>query len=348
MKKVDDMELENKTYNNKDFDGQISRCSGLLKRKALRRLDNKTVHAEEVTKTDGPFYCSACLSEVIVRKCTEKVDHFAHLARQSPIIRRRDKRLHDECRDQILEYLKKHFPTGKWEKEREIPGNKEKGFKKIIPDISGRINGVPIAIEVQASTYTINRIHEKIIEYQKRTPKVAVLYIIPLFKELGDEPFRPRLFEKYLHSIYYGKVYYWTTDLRTSIIPIHFSPAKRWIQETTWFDTSIGEERTEGGFWLTYRTIKIPRAGNKLDITKDFEKIEREAFQPKNLKKGIPECTIYKDKLNNWWNKNEYENVSKQFEIFKDKPKPEFISNYNFRDEYDDEFYENDSTNTTS
>lgn len=332
-----DIDLELEIINDKEYDSHISRCYGLIEGSALRKADNQLVNTVEVTKANGPFYCPVCLSDAVVRKCSEKVDHFAHHARQSPIIRRKDKELHTKCRDKILEHLINIFPDGKWAKEREIPANKEKDYKKVIPDISGRVGDIPVAIEVQASAYTINRISTKIIEYQKRNPKVAVLYIVPLTEELGTEPFRPRLFEKYLHNMYFGRVYYWTQTNEALIQPVHFGPAKRWIEETTWFDTEIQEQRTEGGFLLTYRTIKTPNFANYVDIAKDFVKAERKEFIPKNVKKAVPEGTVFKDNLREWWDKNEYKNAKNQFAIFNDRPKPKFIEAYETDDDYDEE-----------
>ena len=324
----------------KEYDARISRCLGLMNRTALRKIDNKPIIANRALKKDGPFYCSMCLSDAVVRKCTEKVDHFAHHAKQSPVIKRKDKELHNLCRDQILNYLQMTFPEGNWAAEREIPANKE-GYKKVVPDISGRINGSPVAIEVQASSYTVKRIADKLIEYQKRNPKIAVLYIIPLTGELGNDFFRPRLFEKYLHSVYSSRVYYWTPNCKHRLQPVHYSPAKRWIEENTWFDVELREERSEGGFWLTYRTIKWPRPSEiLLDIAKDFYVKPKPPFEPKNVKKTIPACTVFKDNLSRWWDKDEYKDVKKQYALFKENSGTNFISEYNFQDDYDDNLYE--------
>lgn len=339
MKESEEFQIEQELKDDKEFDSRISRCVGLIGRKALKKKDNTAIYADYAKKSDGPFYCPVCLSEAVVRKCTDKVDHFAHKARQSPLMRKKDENLHNKCRDEILQLLKSTYPEGKWEAERKIPANKDKDLREVIPDISGRIGEIPVAIEIQLSPYTVRRIADKAIEYQKRNPKVAVLYIVPLYDELGDEAFRPRLFEKYLHSMYYGRVYYWTPNSEAKLFPVHYSPARRWIEETTWFDKELQEERCEGGFWLTYRTIKKPEYGQVVDITKDFKRELRKAFEPKNVKKSIPECTIFKDKLKEWWDKEEYQNIDKQFAVFKDKPRPSFIAHYNYSDDYD-EFYE--------
>jgi len=338
MKENEEIEIEQELKSDKDFDVKISRCFGLVGRKAIIKSTNEIIYAEYANKSDGPFYCPVCLSEAIVRKCSEKADHFAHNARQSPVVKMKDKTLHNQCRDQILQFFQTNFPQGNWQAERAIPENTEKGFKKVIPDISGRINEIPVAVEVQLSPYTIKRIFDKMIEYQKR--KVAVLYIIPLYDELGDEPFRPRLYEKYLHSIYYGRIYYWTPTKGAIISPVHFSPAKRWIEATNWFDTDLKEERSEGGFWLTYRTVKKPNYGQPVNLAKDFEKEIRKGFEPANVKKTIPECTIYKDNLKSWWDKDEYKDIENQFAVFNEQSKPDFIRDYEYLDDYDDVFYQ--------
>ena len=324
-----------KEENSKEIDKDIysSRCSGLAGQKARRKLDNQIVYADYATKSDGPFYCPVCLSDAIVRKCTEKVDHFAHSARQSPIIGKKDRFLHEQCQNEILEYLQKSFPLGKWEKERPIPKNEKYGTKEVVPDISGRIGDLPIAIEVQISPYTINKIYDKLVEYQKRG--VLVLYIIPLYKEIGEEVFRPRLFEKYLHSLYYGRVYYWTPNNNNKIVSAHFGRCTRWIEESTWFSED-GEECSGGGYYLTFRTIRKPLFGEQLDIVKDFKQIQRKEFIPVNAKKKIPTCSLFIDKQMKWWNKKEYviqkESIAESTELIEEYDP---IDDY---DEYSDDF----------
>lgn len=330
----DDLEFEENTHSPFNFDIHTSRCSGLMERKAIRKKDNQKVYAENVTKTDGPFYCPVCLSEAIVRKCSEKIDHFAHHAKQSPILRKKDKELHNKCRLQLLNYLIVSFPQGNWAAEREIPA-KTSEQKNIIPDISGRIGDLAVAIEVQVSTYTLNRIYEKLVEYNKRKTKIAVLYVIPLREDIGNEPFRPRLFEKYLHSLYFGRVYYWLENSSPMLSPVHFSPAKRWIESSTWFDKDIKETRTEGGFYLTYRTIKTPNVANLIDIASGFQEVNRKEFVPKNVKKALPNCTIFKDKLNSWWDKMEYKNLNNQHTVINENNWLEFLSGYDSEDSYD-------------
>ena len=315
-----------------DYDVINARCSGLVYGVARKASDNSKIKACNANKDDGPFFCSVCLSEAIVRKCTEKEDHFAHKGRLSPIIPKKDQQLHDKCRDNICNYLSNLFPNGKWASERSIPANKPKGWDQVIPDISGSIGNTPVAIEVQKTAYTIKKIHDKTVEYARRG--VYVIWIVPLHKDLGDEPFRPRLYEKYLHSMYYGRVYYWTPKSNPTIIPVHFSPAKRWIDESTWFDVESGEERTTGGFYLTYKTLKSPKYGKSCDLAIDFKFDDRQRFTPSNQNKEIPESNIFIDKLSKWWPKDEYKDLWNQKTVISGI---DFLSDYDPYDDYDQE-----------
>ena len=193
--------------------------------------------------------------------------------------------------------MQKAFPDGNWQVERPIPENKEKKITELKPDISGRINGKPIVIEVQASSLTLPKIIKRVNGYYAR--KTSILWIVPLKEDLGTENFRPRQYERYLHSIYYGKVFYWLKGNGSLVQPIHFDDADRWIEESHWFEKD-GTERSEGGYFKTYKTIVKPNYGKQVDI-KDFICYEREEFTPKNENKSVPKCLIFKDRLFNWW-----------------------------------------------
>jgi competence protein CoiA len=312
-----------------------ARCHGLVNQKAISLQTMDFVCASDVIKEDGPFMCPSCLSDAIVRKCTEKEDHFAHKARLSPIIQSQDRELHDVVQNELLEYLVNNYPKGNWAKERTISRNDEKGLLEIVPDISGRDNNrKPIAVEIQNSAYTLRKIHIKTVEYQKRN--IAVLWLVPLKEELGEEVFRPRLFEKYLHSMYYGRVYYYIPNRNKKIVPVHFSPAKRWIEESTWYDVDMQEQRTEGGYFLTYRTIKSPNFGDELELSKDFKIEENMGFQHKNVKKEVPKCITLQDTLKPWWSNQEFKDLNKQKELVKGS---KIFEDYDFIDEYDAEIY---------
>lgn len=277
---------------NEDFEISTSKTT------AKKVVDNKLVHASEVTKNDGPFYCDETFEELIVRKCIEKIDHFAYKARTSPIAKK-ESDLHDDCQNELLEILTKKYPNGKWEKEREgFKKNDLKGYKKVRPDLSGRINNKGVIIEIQKSSLSIKKILHRTEQYTKRG--AYILWVVPLLQELGNENFRPRLFERLLHTMYYGRVYYWYRGNGTELIPVHFGTAERWIEETTWFDEN-GDEQIGGGYEKPFLRVKKPEYGKVVDITKDFKFDNRKPFKLKNDGLSIPKCKIFKDKNKEWW-----------------------------------------------
>lgn len=283
-----------------------ARCDGLKNGYAISEKNGKMVYCYYVSKKDGPFYCPKCNSTVIVRKCAEKEDHFAHKPRLSPVLTKKDQFLHTECKNAICDYLSKQFPAGKWAVERPIKANERLGTEKIIPDISGRIDDIPIAIEVQKTAYTLTKIREKTEAYNRL--KVYVLWVIPLKKELGDDDFRPRLFEKYLHAMYYGRAYYWIPTKPTKLLPVHFSFSCRYIEPTSFYDED-GEEKSFGGYYLSYKTIKKPNSAGYIDIATELKRVERPMFTNKKWDEEIPACKIMMDTREKWWSENEKEEM---------------------------------------
>jgi competence CoiA-like predicted nuclease len=269
-----------------------------IKLVAKRVLDNKSISASLATKKDGPFYCPETFEELIVRKCVEKRDHFAYKARLSSV-GSKESVLHDRCKTELLEILSEAYPDGKWEKEREdFRVDKSKGYEKVRPDLSGRINGKGIIIEIQASTLSLNKILQRTEQYSKRG--AYILWIVPLEEELGKDNFRPRLFERFLHSMYYGRIYYWWRGNGSELTPVHFGTAERYIEESHWYEED-GSERTEGGYFKPFLRVKKPVYGQRVDLKSTFRIEDRQAFEVENDKLSVPACKIYMDILNPWW-----------------------------------------------
>lgn len=283
------------SFNDFEYDGSN------VKVWANKVSDNKPIHADIATKQDGPFYCPDTFEDLIVRHCIEKVNHFAYKARLSPVMTKEETELHKACKEEIRNALRSAIPDGDWQIERQsFNEDKIKGYKKVVPDISGRLskNGKGVIIEVQASFLSINQIIKRTLEYSKRGG--YILWVIPLKEDLGEDNFRPRLFERFLHQMYYGRVYYWVKGNGSFLIPVHYDTAYRYIEVTQWFDPG-GEERVEGGYDKAYFRVKKPCYGKFVDIVTDFVIGDRPAFTPDNEKMEVPACKIFKDNLKKWW-----------------------------------------------
>lgn len=283
---------------NFDRDANEVGCYGLVDGYAIQTNSSQRVFASEVTRLDGPFHCSACLSDAVHRRCTERKDHFAHKARLSPILGKGESELHKRCKEEICAALINEFPDGKWACEREVKANKNKGTPKLVPDISGYIGDQRVVIEVQASRLTVQRIINRANAYRKQ--KCAVLWIVPLSGPLGEQDFRPRLLERYLHSIYYGRTYYWIQGFGSTVLPVHFGVAYRHIDRTSWYDSS-GNLQEAGGYEKPYKIVKTPLPASQLRIGTDFKWVDRGEFIPWNERKTVPELSIWQDILDHWW-----------------------------------------------
>ena len=272
-------------------------CYGLLGGIARNLHTNEQWQAETAYKRDGPFFCHKCLSDVVVRKCAEKIDHFAHKSRLSPVLGLKQMALHHSCTKEICSLLAYKYPNGKWEVERPIRERKLRKTPLLIPDISGRINDIRIAIEVQVSALTIPRIVQRSRDYARCG--IALIWIVPLSEPLGNVPFRPRLYERYLHSIYFGRTYYWWAGQGLTVKPVHYGVATRHIEYREWF--ADGQQESAGGYVAPYKTIKTPEYGRDLNLGDDFCLTNRQAFTPDNERKEVSACRIWRDTLHDWW-----------------------------------------------
>lgn len=309
-----------KLYNIRN-DAEEAGCYGLVNGYARNLNTYELFSAETCTSNDGPFFCPSCLSNAVIRKCTDKRDHFAHIARQSPTSGKGESELHYTCKNEICNALALLMPDGKWETERSVVENRKLGTPTLRPDISGYINGKLVAIEVQASVLSIPNILKKMDAYTKW--KINTLWIIPLTKSLGDLPFRPRLYERYLHSMYYGRIYYWIEGQGSELSTVHLGIAGRNLEYREWLED--GELKSGGGYFKPYKTIKTPVYGNKVNISKHFEAQLRDEFTPDNVRKTVPKCLIWKDVLPVWWNVDEEGKYTESYfeEIYADLRLPE-------------------------
>lgn len=283
-------------------DSYESGCNGLKPGYAYIKGSGARVHASNVTKKDGPFICRSCLSDAVHHRCIEKIDHFAHNARLTPITSSGESLLHKQCKLMLYSELSAKFRQHKWVcDDVRIPENKEKKLPALQPDIGGRINNLPLAIEIQNSALTIPKILKRCLGYSKRG--VSILWVIPLKEPIGEEIFRPRLFERYLHSIYFGRVYYWLPEYGANLLPVHYSIAYRDIPHSEWYED--GELREGGGYEKPYKRIRKPVPSKLIPIADCFYHRTRQEHRPWNERKTVPDMRLFMDMLPIWWDKNE-------------------------------------------
>jgi competence protein CoiA len=266
-------------------------CSGLRSGRALLAETGELVAPAAAARGGGRLVCSVCFSDAVVRSCVDRRDHFAHAARPASTVSAGESPLHRACKSQLCAALAIRHPAGGWAVERPIPARAEQGLREVIPDLSGRIGMHRVAVEVQASALGLASILERTQAYAARG--IHVLWVIPVSAPPDPVLVRPKLHERYLHSLYFGRVYYWWPGLGASVVPVHFGPARREAAMS-----APGEPRSSGA---AYRTLRVPMAAPALDLSLDFEPLQRRAFTPRNERKAVPACSLWFDGRDAWW-----------------------------------------------
>lgn len=226
---------------------------------------NGEVYAWDVGKEDGPFFCPECPGEMILKQGYLKTDHFAHRVTAGCTYGTGESEAHRQAKYEIYQALQHHPEVTKLQLERRL----ETPLGNVRPDVSFCLaNKHYIAIEVQLSKLSPDDIASRTQRYKAK--KVHVLWMPPYYTDLEAESYSPKAWEWYLHTLYYGRVYYWYEG--ETVQPVKLEPydlAPRQIQ--------YGENR---GQWYNpvskrYRTpVFLPQA----HVT-EMQPITREAWQ---------------------------------------------------------------------
>jgi competence protein CoiA len=170
--------------------------------------------AWDATHHDGPFLCPGCRQEVILKKGYVNVHHFAHKPGvECPYsdYHQGESSLHLLAKKEIYNALQAH--------PRVLRLQLERYMGPVRPDISFFFGDIPVAIEMQISTIPPDTVARRTREYTRRG--IALLWIFPYDKEIVQDgkACNIRYWERYIHSLYQGTVYYWTSGEMLS--PVH-------------------------------------------------------------------------------------------------------------------------------
>lgn len=241
-----------------------------------------------VDRSDGPFYCPECSEEVVLKKGKIKIPHFAHRACVDCVYSVNESQKHLMVKRAIYESLKTRLGCTKCELERSLNG--------VRPDISLYINNIPVAIEVQNSSISINEIYRRTKQYALLG--VYLLWVLPtrspktfLHNTAGVNVYRIKEWEKYLHAMYFGQLYYWVEN--AVVCPFRFNKFELWVNEYY----NQYEDAVMGGYYRKAKSLKIPFSYNEIDIVNNFAPIIRQEWKSKNW--IIPNAKLWIGKLSN-------------------------------------------------
>jgi competence protein CoiA len=233
---------------------------------AMNRFDQQVV-AWEANKEDGPFACPECHREVCVKKGNAVVHHFAHVAPSTCVYGTGESVEHWQAKYEIYKALQKHPGVTGLMAERYLKGAR--------PDVSFTLRQKSVAIEIQRSNLSEDKINQRT---EILTAKNIYVLWMPFYDNLlsklmssySEEECRvaPSRWEKHLHKMYYGKVYYWMHG--ETIRVVHFDPYIVGKTYRRWFDRTTGEwvNGYRSPFYRTPFSLKDVRISDLQAVTR--------------------------------------------------------------------------------
>jgi competence protein CoiA len=249
---------------------------------ARRKSDGQTVHAYDEFKANAPFFCLTCGDEVILRTGTSRTSHFAHANPLACKYGIGESELHRRIKKEIFDALTWQPNVHNLVLERPLG--------TVRPDISFYLDDVPVAIEVQISSLSVEEIMRRTIEYFRKG--IYVLWLLPWTPKLDGKRYTPTIWEKWLHTLYFGRVYYWTDGLH--VVDYSFEPSFKTIPQKTWY--AKGRKVTAGGYSVRSKRYKTPVRGKMLNLLKDFGENERYWWTGNGV--TVPDAKLYTVKMN--------------------------------------------------
>jgi len=237
------------------------------------------VVAWEVTKEQEPFFCPECEEQVVVKKGSYKVHHFAHKPSSVCTYGIGEGEEHRQAKYEIYEALRRHPDVTKLAVERPLG--------EVRPDISFCLRGRDyVAIELQLSMISPDEIARRTCVYTSK--KIAVLWTTPRRENMSCLiPYRTLLWERYLQALYFGNVYYWIGG--ELLYPIHFEPHSSIVGLQVVYDEDEDRQRIEGVRQFS-SVVRNLDPGEVVRIT-DLKQVWRPARQMGNF--TLPEARLW-------------------------------------------------------
>jgi len=245
---------------------------------AKRKLTGKIVTAYLSSEEDSPFLCPDCSEEVILKTGRRTVNHFAHVNPLACRLGEGESEAHRYCKLEIYESLLRMPNVADAALERPLAGNR--------PDVSAYINGVPVAIEVQISSLSLETIMRRTIAYHQKG--IYVLWLLQWKPGLDGGLYVPKLWEKWIHAAYFGRVYYWIQGLQ--VVSYTFEPSLKSVPKKTWH-TKDGTKMTGGGYTRRLKRHRMPVRSATLNLAIDFVPKERYWWQGDGF--AVPDARLF-------------------------------------------------------
>lgn len=245
---------------------------------ARRKSDGQTVNAYFEKSRNGPFACLQCNEQVILKTGRLRVNHFAHVNSIACKFAEGESEKHRRCKLEI--FLALRNTPGVENVALELP------LEEVRPDVCATIKGVPVAIEVQISSLSVETIMRRTIDYHRKG--IYVLWLLQWTPALDRPRYTPRVWEKWIHAAYYGRVFYWIEGL--TVVSYHFEPVLKCIPKTEWY-SATGKKMTGGGYTHRLKRYRTAVRGEILNLAQDFGPKQRYWWQGDGVK--VPDAKLF-------------------------------------------------------
>jgi competence protein CoiA len=245
---------------------------------AKRKSTGETITAYFALQRHSPFVCPDCNEEVILKVGRQTVNHFAHANPIACKFATGESDEHRRCKVEIFKTLQNAPGVQNVQLERPIGMNRA--------DVSAEIGGVPVAIEVQLSSLSLETIQERTIEYFREG--VHVLWLLQWTSALDSPRYTPTLWEKWIHALYFGQAYYWLEG--STVASYSFAPHFQAVPRRSWFSTS-GKKTTAGGYSQRLKRHRTAVRGDTLNIATDFGPKQRYWWQGNGF--TLPDAKLF-------------------------------------------------------
>jgi len=245
---------------------------------AKRKSDGQTVNAYFESQRNGPFVCVDCNEEVILKAGSSKINHFAHANPIACKYAEGESDAHRRCKLEIFQALQREPSVRNVALERPLG--------PVRPDVSAYIRGVPVAIEIQISSLSVETIMHRTIQYAQNG--IYVLWLLQWTAELDSDRYAPNVWERWIHATYFGQVYYWVEGL--TVVGYHFDPYFKSVPRKSFYSED-GDKITVGWYRRRSKRYRMVVRGVPLNLVKDFGPKQRYWWEGKGIK--VPDAKLF-------------------------------------------------------
>ncbi len=121
--------------------------------------------------------------------------------------------------------------------------------------------------------------------------RIYVLWLLQWTPALDAGRYAPKLWEKWIHAAYYGRVYYWIEGL--TVASYRFDPHFKSVPRKTWYAEG-GKKMTGGGYSRRSKRYRTPVRERTLNLATDFGPKQRYWWQGNGIR--VPDAKLFMDR----------------------------------------------------